>query len=102
MVTQSRRTNNSLADVLFEEPYRFEFFQAVRLLERIEPERHTVGRYSEPASEAVRFRTRVALSFPPSQIHQLADASEDEATPPRMTVAFMGLTGPAGVLPHHY
>ena len=102
MATESGRTGNSLADVLFEEPYRFEFFQAVRLLERIEPERHTVGRYSEPASEAVRFRTRVALSFPPSQIHQLTDASGDDSTPPRMTVAFMGLTGPAGVLPHHY
>jgi type VI secretion system protein ImpH len=102
MATESGRTSNSLADVLFEEPYRFEFFQAVRLLERIEPERHTVGRYSEPASEAVRFRTRVALSFPPSQIYQLAEASDTESMPPRMTVAFMGLTGPAGVLPHHY
>ena len=79
MATESGRTSNSLADVLFEEPYRFEFFQAVRLLERIEPERHAVGRYSEPASEAVRFRTRVALSFPPSQIYQLTDASEDDS-----------------------
>lgn len=102
MATEGGRTSNSVADVLFEEPYRFEFFQAVRLLERIGPERHPVGRYSEPASEAVRFRTRVALSFPPSQIHRLAGAGEDESTPPRMTVAFMGLTGPAGVLPHHY
>ena len=68
MATESGRTSNSLADVLFEEPYRFEFFQAVRLLERIEPERRPVGRYSEPASEAVRFRTRVSLSFPPSRM----------------------------------
>lgn len=107
MGTKSGRTGNSIADVLFEEPYRFEFFQAVRLLERIEPERRPVGRYGEPANEAVRFRTRVALSFPPSQIHQLAganpaDVGAGESTPPRMTVAFMGLTGPAGVLPHHY
>ena len=102
MGTESRRTGNSLADVLFEEPYRFEFFQAVRLLERIEPERQPVGRYSEPAGEAVRFRTRVSLSFPPSQIYRLTDVSEAEATPPKMTIAFMGLTGPAGVLPHHY
>jgi type VI secretion system protein ImpH len=101
MATEGRRTSNPLADVLFDEPYRFEFFQAVRLLERISPERRPVGRYSEPAGEAVRFRTRVSLSFPPSQIHQLADANE-EGLPPQMTVAFMGLTGPAGVLPHHY
>lgn len=102
MATESRRTSDSLSDVLFEEPYRFEFFQAVRLLERIDPERRPVGRYSEPAGEAVRFRTRASLSFAPSQIHQLAEASEQDATPSQMTVAFMGLTGPAGVLPHHY
>lgn len=102
MATEGGRTNNSLAGVLFEEPYRFEFFQAVRLLERIGPERHPVGRYGEPAGEAVRFRTRASLSFPPSQIHQLAEASDDATLPPRMTVAFMGLTGPAGILPHHY
>ncbi|HKP85575.1 MAG TPA: type VI secretion system baseplate subunit TssG [Blastocatellia bacterium] len=102
MATEVGGTSNSLADVLFEEPYRFEFFQAVRLLERIEPERRPVGRYSEPAGEAVRFRTRVSLSFPPSQIYGLARAGEEESKPSRMTVAFMGLTGPAGVLPHHY
>lgn len=102
MVTEVRRTSDPLADVLFDEPYRFEFFQAVRLLERISPARRPVGRYSEPAAEAVRFRTRVSLAFPPSQIHQLTDGDEAEGQPPQMMVAFMGLTGPAGVLPHHY
>jgi type VI secretion system protein ImpH len=89
-------------DLLFREPYRFEFFQAVRLLERIGPERGPVGRYGEPAGEAVRFRGRVSLGFPASQIHQLAQGAEGEGRPPEMTVAFMGMTGTAGVLPHHY
>ena len=102
MATEGGRTSNTLADLLFEEPYRFEFFQAVRLLERISPARHPVGRYGEPATEVARFRTRVSLAFPPSQIHQLSDGNEDEAQPAQMMVAFMGLTGPAGVLPHHY
>jgi type VI secretion system protein ImpH len=102
MATESRRTNHSLTDVLFEEPYRFEFFQAVRLLERNAPERRPVGRYSEPANEAVRFRTRASLTFAPSQIHQLEEAGDGEAAPPQMMVAFMGMTGPAGILPHHY
>ena len=102
MATEIGRTDHSLTDVLFEEPYRFEFFQAVRLLERIAPERRPVGRYSEPATEAVRFRTRASLGFAPSQIHGLARAGENQAAPSQMTVAFMGLAGRAGVLPHHY
>jgi type VI secretion system protein ImpH len=102
MATESGRTDHSLTDVLFAEPYRFEFFQAVRLLERIAPERHAVGRYSEPAGEAVRFRTRTSLGFAPSQIHKLSRTSEDENAPSQMMVAFMGLAGRAGVLPHHY
>ncbi|HEX5733788.1 MAG TPA: type VI secretion system baseplate subunit TssG [Blastocatellia bacterium] len=102
MATEGRRTGDPLVEVLFDEPYRFEFFQAVRLLERISPERRPVGRYSEPAGEAVRFRTRASLAFAPSQIHRLSDENKDEGRPAEMMVAFMGLTGPAGVLPHHY
>jgi type VI secretion system protein ImpH len=102
MATENRRTNHSLAATLFQEPYRFEFFQAVRLLERINPQRHPVGDESAPANEAVRFRSRVSLGFAPSQIHQLTQGVDGEDSPPQMMVAFMGLTGPAGVLPHHY
>jgi type VI secretion system protein ImpH len=102
MATEIGRAGNTLVDLLFDEPYRFEFFQAVRLLERISPERSPVGRYGEPEGEVVRFRTRVSLAFAPSQIHQLGDGSEEEGRPAQMMVAFMGLTGPAGVLPHHY
>jgi type VI secretion system protein ImpH len=102
MATEGSRTSNPLAGLLFQEPYRFEFFQAVRLLERIYPEGHPVGRHGEAAGEAVRFRTRVSLSFAASQIHQISDSSRGDERTPQMTVAFMGLTGPAGVLPHHY
>jgi type VI secretion system protein ImpH len=51
----------------------------------------------------VRFRTRVSLNFPPSQIYQLLRRrSEEGERAPHMIVAFMGMTGPLGVLPHHY
>jgi type VI secretion system protein ImpH len=85
---------------LFDEPYRFDFFQAVRLLERIYTERLPVGRASAPATEAARFCARASLSFPPSQIHRLDD--QDTEKPPQMTVSFLGLTGPLGVLPPPY
>ena len=94
----------TLEEVLFAEPYRFGFFQAVRLLERIYAMRKPVGHASEPVQEAVRFRTLMGLNFPASQIYALEreGAEADKPVPPQMTVAFMGLTGPSGVLPHPY
>lgn len=84
---------------LYSEAYRFDFFQAVRLLERLEPEREPVGLAGPPSREIVRFRTRVSLEFPASQIHEL---TETDGVPPRMTVAFFGMTGALGLLPHSY
>jgi type VI secretion system protein ImpH len=77
----------------------FGFFQAVRLLERLNPERAPVGRFVDPADEVVRFGVQPSIAFPPSEIQALELRSEDAA---RMDVALMGLTGPLGVLPHHY
>lgn len=103
MATESRTTDRPLAQELLEEPYRFGFFQAVRLLERLDPERQMVGHDGDIDREAVRFRTRQTLSFPPSEIYEVTQANgEQPEKPPEMTIAFMGLTGPLGVLPHHY
>lgn len=86
---------------LFDQPYCFDFFQVVLLLERLQPGRRPVGRSAgNPRDEAVRFRALPSLSFPPSPIYNI-DQPRDLPMP-RMTVAFMGLTGPAGVLPRHY
>ena len=90
-----------MIDTFFSEPYRFKFFQAVRLLERIYPDREPVGRAMRPGREVVRFCGRVSLTFPPSEIESLSrgDGENDQA---RMTVCFLGLTGLLGVLPQHY
>lgn len=102
MATESRRTDPPLAQQIFDEPYAFEFFQAVRLLERIHPERSPIGRNGEAQREIVRFRTRQTLSFPPCEIYDLQLDSVDAQRPPEMMVAFMGITGPVGVLPTQY
>jgi type VI secretion system protein ImpH len=49
----------------------------------------------------VRFRVRQSLSFPPSTIAGLTPPTAADPAPV-LTVAFMGLTGPSGVLPRHY
>jgi type VI secretion system protein ImpH len=90
----------TVAERLFQEPFGFDFFQAVRVLERLRPKAAPVGRAGPAAAEAVRFRAYQSLSFPPSSIRSLEAASADVS--PIMTVTFMGLTGPNGVLPRHY
>src|SRR6266498_4733090 len=101
MAAESRRADPSLEQVLFEEGYRFEFFQAVRVLERLYRARLPVGCDSIPAKEVVRFHSLLSLTFPPSAVHDVVP-SDDGASPAQMTVAFMGLTGLLGVLPRHY
>jgi type VI secretion system protein ImpH len=103
MAAESRTADPPLEELLFDEPYRFDFFQAMRLLERLYPQRQPVGRHSRPAHEVVRLRSRVSLEFPPSQIYQLTrPEAEADDQPPQMSVAFMGLAGPLGVLPNVY
>src|SRR5579872_2593183 len=91
----------NLVEHLFAEGYAFEFFQAVRVLERAFPKRRPVGLASPPRDESVRFRAHLSLSFPPSPIYEIIRPTEADR-PPLMTVTFFGLTGPAGILPRHY
>ena len=86
---------------LMREPYVFDFFQAVRLLEGLPPHRRAVGREGSPESEAVRFAANAALGFPASQIDRIEPPASEEL-PPKMFVNFFGLTGPNGVLPLVY
>jgi len=88
-----------IAETLDREPYLFEFFQAVRLLMRMEPGREVVGRFTNPADEVVRFGAHAPVAFPASQIQELERPPKG---PVRMRVNFMGLTGPSGVLPLMY
>ena len=81
------------------QPRAFSFFQAVRLLEALSPEGAPVGGMEGPEREVVRFAAHPSIAFPPAEIQELESGDE---TPPRMTVNFMGLIGPQGVLPLDY
>ena len=97
-------TDKPLDQVLLDEPYRFEFFQAVRLLEKAFPEKRPVGRKAMPNEEVVRFRSRVALDFPASEIHEFREAIDQKTDEKRleMLINFMGMIGVSGVLPQPY
>jgi type VI secretion system protein ImpH len=85
---------------LLDDPRAFDFFQAVSLLEQLRPERAPVGQFGDPSDEVVRFSTPTSVAFPPTEIAALEDGKNDD--PAQMTVAFMGLTGPQGMLPLDY
>jgi type VI secretion system protein ImpH len=103
MAPESGKSDPSLEEILFAQGYRFDFFQAVRLLEAIYPDREPVGRQSRPGGEVVRFHAFTTLSFPPSDIREISPAGAgDQDAPAQMIEAFMGLTGPSGPLPRHY
>jgi len=85
---------------LYDEAFVFEFFQAVRLLER-RGDVQAVGRDGPIQDEAVRFKAHLSFNFPPSSLVEIKP-SENKKSPPEMTVSFFGLTGPSGVLPRFY
>lgn len=84
---------------LQDEPWGVKFFQMVRLLERLHPERKPVGLFVAPADEVVRFSANTSLSFPASEIQQYVEPGNK---PGRLQVNFMGLSTLNGPLPHPY
>lgn len=92
---------NTVVARLFHEGWAFDFFQAVRLIERLQPSRRPVGRRGPPGQEVARFRAQVSLDFPASSIYEIARPQRGFPIPV-VTTTFLGLFGPSGVLPRHY
>lgn len=94
-------TEGSVAQLLFKEGWRFEFYQAVRLLERMAADAVPLGEGADPEREAVRFASRVAFDFPASEVQELERAGDGrpDRTPYRMTVNVLGIAGALGPLP---
>jgi type VI secretion system protein ImpH len=80
-------------------PQEFNFFQTVRLLERINPDGAPVGTFAPAAREVARFQSNPELAFPASRIQNV---DWTDSTQPAIIINFMGLTGPMGVLPLYY
>jgi type VI secretion system protein ImpH len=100
---------------LFKEPYRFEYFQALRMLEL------WLKRHGKPQPDVIaqflRFQNSTSLGFPASQLEAIhteprqiernaaalgAALDSAELRYIRVTPAFMGLLSAHGVLPVHY
>ncbi|QBE65940.1 type VI secretion system baseplate subunit TssG [Pseudoduganella lutea] len=115
MQPAQRRFEPAVIERLFAQPYRFEYFQAVRMLE-LWLKRH--GKVRDGAvANFLRFTNSTSLAFPASQLegieveprdvgldrHALAEALKSATLRyVRITPAFMGLLGNMGALPAHY
>src|SRR6185312_2746376 len=100
---------SAVGAILRKTPQEFHFFQAVRLLERLFPDRAPVGRLVSPDREVVRFAAHASFPFPASQIQTIDWPDTAPPLPdlpasgaPRMVINFMGLAGPSGVMPLYY
>ena len=115
MPTKKRRFEPAVIERLFREPYRFEYFQAVRMLE-LWLRRHGAPQQGLVAN-FLRFQNSTSLRFPASQLEAIhAEPRDIGLDAPalgaalrsgalkwiRVTPAFMGLLGGQGVLPPHY
>jgi type VI secretion system protein ImpH len=111
-----RRIDPGVAQRLLAEPQRFQFFQAVRVLEHLFV-RNGV-RPQDVVARKLRFRNTLSMGFPASEIEQLRAYTENEMPLPMaedgqspawdalaevdLTPAFMGMLGGRGVLPYGY
>lgn len=119
MRAPQRRFAPAVIERLFREPYRFEYFQAVRMLELWLRRRGLRGKGL--VADHLRFQNSLSLGFPPSQVEDIVaepralDAPVGATAPAlaealregglkylRITPAFMGLLGGSGALPAHY
>lgn len=82
------------------EPYRYDFFQALRRIEALFPDKPRLGQALRPIDEPVRLAQEPSLSFAPATLSSFSPP-DDELSVARMEVRFFGLLGPNGPLPLH-
>ncbi|KLJ01992.1 type VI secretion system baseplate subunit TssG [Luteimonas sp. FCS-9] len=117
MRAPKRRFDPGVAQQLLAEPHRFEFFQAMRILEHLFVGQGTT--VADAVPRHLRFRNTLSLGFPAAELEAVqAYASDGEplekpaaiehaaATETvgevHLTPSFMGLLGVSGALPLHY
>lgn len=114
MQATNRQCEPGVVGHLAKEPYRFQFFQAVRILVQWLA-KSGVG-YDKAFTDVLRFRNSLSLGFPASELE--AFATQAGASPGQiasllvslrhgkariqLTPAFIGLLGASGTLPFHH
>lgn len=102
MATPNWQKTSALMTKIESSPWRFEFFQLVRLLENehIDDALSEVGDFTPAHSERLKFKANPQLNFEPAPIKSIT-ANKDK-TRKEIETNFWGLNGSSGTLPFHY
>lgn len=81
------------------EPYRYQFYEALRRLECLHRDEPRFGKAPRLADDPVRLAQEPSLAFAPASLASFEPGDGDR--PPRLAVLLFGLFGPNGPLPLH-
>lgn len=101
MATVTRRSDYSLESQLYQEAYDFEFSQAIRILEALNPNSTSFGEGDNPLKEALQVKSRLTLSVSSSDLYSVSKPANNDGRP-ILTVNFLGIAGIQGPLPIPY
>ncbi len=97
------RDPSGLAERLATNGFRFDFFQAIWLLERYGDVGTLVGQRGPVADEAISFRPDYSMGFPSTEVKSIFRSTTPEgATTHVIDETFFGLYGVSSPLPLHY
>ena len=85
--------------LLEEKPYEYDFFQALRHIESVFPDKPRLGKALRPIDEPLRLGQEASLSFAPATVSAFRPMTAER--PAEMHVRFFGMHGPNGALPLH-
>lgn len=90
----------AVIDNLFAEGYRFDFYQAVKILEQAAERSVVSGEVAHLDEEPVRFRSHISQGFPASDVQAVREGAQGE--PPELVANVLSLAGAHGPLPPPY
>ena len=103
------KESTPIIDKLFQKGYRFNFFQAVYLLDKLHQSSASPGEEGPLSEELIRFRASSKLSFPPVDVYSIERKDgkpiQDITGRPeivRIVLSFMGLYGVHSPLPSYF
>jgi len=114
LATPNRRKVSPLTQKIESSPWRFDFFQLVKLLENETNALNEVGDFTPVNREAIKFKTNPQLNFEPAPVKSIQrvtkpskqnknnESTSKEKILSELEVNFWGLNGSAGTLPFHY
>jgi type VI secretion system protein ImpH len=99
MADSTGKQASDLIERLAAEPFAFDFFRALRLIESRFPKKPRIGESLSPRDDPVRFGQVASLAFAPSTLAEFH--AGDDGRPAKLSVNFLGLFGPNGPIPLH-